>query len=668
MRYADIIVDNNAFATDELYSYACPFDDVSVGCRVRVPFGVHNKELDGYVARVAAEPPAGIKRFKEILSVDREHAITAEAVETALWLHGRYLCRYWEAVRCFLPASAPAKRATKDPFAEVEALPETPKELTAEQETALTDLSGALDARRHEIFLLKGVTGSGKTEVYLRAMERVIAQGRQGIVLVPEIALTPQTVSRFVARFGKDRIAVMHSKLTPKQKAEQYKRIEDGSVSLVIGARSAVFAPFGNIGLIVVDEEHETSYKSDSSPKYDGIEVAAFRAARHGAVLLLGSATPSVADYRRCEEGVFHLLTLTERYNRNPMPAVEIVDMREEIRHGNRSIFSERLAGAMQECLDAGWQIILFLNRRGYSSFVSCRECGYVVKCIECGISMTYHKEERSMVCHYCGRRLPIPASCPDCGSSIIGRYGVGTEQVEEKTKELFPDARVARLDLDTVNKKGSLESVLKKFGKGQTDILIGTQLVAKGLDFSNVGLVGIVNADVTLNIPDYRSAERTFQLVTQAAGRAGRGEERGRVIIQSCQADHPALLYASRHDYEGFYKREREIRRAAGYPPFTDIFQLIVQDESLEKAEDSARRCAAWLRRKLPEGMYVLGPAEATLKRAEGRCRFQLLIKAPYGRRREVRDVMLALRRVYTAQKDVAELLTTDINPYSFL
>ena len=668
MKYVSLVVDNNTNATDALYSYICEIDDIRVGHRLRVPFGIRNRISDAFVAAISDSPPEGVKSFKRVLDLKEDLHLGEEAMNTALWMRGRYLCRYIEAVKCFLPGYTLAKRRTKDPFENIELIPSQPHELTESQREAMERISLSIEAGRPDRYLLHGVTGSGKTEVYLQAMAKVLDEGRSGIILVPEISLTPQTVSRFMSRFGREAVAVLHSRLTPQQRSVEYRKIESGSVKLVIGARSAIFAPFENIGLIVVDEEQESSYKSDKSPKYDAIELAAKRASAHGAVLILGSATPSVRSYYRTETGSISLLNLPERYNKTPLPKMSIVDMTAELKAGNRSIFSAELAENIRRCLSEKSQIILFLNRRGYASFVSCRDCGHVIRCPECGISMTYHKDASALICHYCGRRSPVPDICPECSSRVIGRFGIGTQQVEEKCRELFPEAVCERLDLDTVSRKGSLESVLKRFGKGRTDILIGTQLIAKGLDFSGVGLVGIMNADVGLNLPDFRSSERSFQLMTQAAGRAGRGEEQGRVIIQTCQPDHPALMSAVRHDYPGFYKRELAIRRALVYPPFSDIFQIVVSDEDEAKAEDFASKCADWLRPRVPEGAAVLGPTLSPLNRIAGRFRYQLLIKSPAGNRVETGNLVLELRMLFSRSKKSAELFTVDIDPYSFM
>ncbi len=664
MKYVSVIVDNNTNATDELYTYACESDDIKVGNRVDVPFSKSNRTAKGFVAAITDTAPEGIKRFKKVISIDPDFSLTEENINTIVWMHKRYACRYIEAVRCFISGDEIVKRKTKDPFEDLEAEPTVPEKLTKEQQKAYDSIAESLDKKVNDSFLLFGVTGSGKTEVYLQAMQKCLDQGRSGIVLVPEISLTPQTIARFVGRFGKENIAIFHSKLTVRQRAVEYKKIKEGKVKLVIGVRSAIFAPFDDIGLIIMDEEHETSYKSDQSPKYDCMEVALKRAMQHKAVLILGSATPSVSDHYRAKKGIFKELRLSERYNKTPLPKVDIIDMRDEVRAGNKSLFSSKLIHEMKRCFDDKKQVILFLNRRGYSSFVSCRECGYTMSCPECGISMTYHKSRGEMVCHYCGRTAKMPKICPECGSRIIGRFGAGTEQVEEKAKELFPDKSIERLDFDTARKKGSAQKILSRFEKGKTDILIGTQLVAKGIDVANVGLVGVISADVSLNIPDYRSAERSFQLVTQAAGRSGRGTERGTVIVQSYNPDHPALLAAAKHDYEDFYRSEIKIRELAAYPPFTDIFQLILSSEKEEKAIAASEKLFDHLRKLLPEDYIMLGPSKAPLHKAAGQYRYQIIIKSPAGMRGALSDTVNSIKRGW---KDDA-LLTVDINPYSLI
>lgn len=663
MKYVSVIVDNNSNATDELYTYISEFNDIQTGNKVSLPFSRSNRIVDGYIAAVSDEKPEGIVGMKKIRTIDPDFRLSKEAVETALWMHGRYVCRYIEAVRCFLPGRS-SSRATKDPFEGIERRADKAKALNDEQQRAYASLADSLEKKRADIFLLFGVTGSGKTEVYLQAMQKCLEQGRQGVMLVPEISLTPQTVSRFIDRFGKENIAVIHSRLTPQQRAAEYRRIAEGGARIVIGARSAVFAPFDDIGLIILDEEHDASYKSDMSPKYDCRELAAKRVIAHSAVLLLGSATPSVSDYYRCRQGIFKELRLKERYNKVPLPEVSVVDMRAEIKAGNRSLFSSKLVSEIKSCSASGKQMILLLNRRGYSNFVSCRDCGYTVKCPDCGIAMSYHKEADALICHYCGKRKRLPKRCPDCGSSLIGRFGAGTEQLEEKAKELFPELSIERLDLDTAKRKGSAESALRRFAKGKTDMLIGTQLVAKGLDFANVGLVGVINADTALNLPDFRAAERSFQLVTQAAGRAGRGDERGRVVIQTYTPDHPAVVCAAKQDYLSFYEQEIKIRKLAAYPPFTSIFRLVFGGEDEKLARQSAEKCAEVLSEKLDDSYLLLGPCMAPINKAGKLYRYQLMIKAPAEKRRALSSLINSIKK----DRKETTLLTVDIDPYSLL
>jgi primosomal protein N' (replication factor Y) len=504
----------------------------------------------------------------------------------------------------------------------------------------------------------------------MQVIEECIAGGRTAVMLVPEISLTPQTIDRFIGRFGSEQIAVLHSKLSMGERYDEWMRIRKGEVKIVIGARSAVFAPLSEIGVIVLDEEHETTYKSDMTPKYDTAEVAIRRAKKNGAVVLLGSATPSLVSSYKAETGEYQRIALTERFNKTPLPAVEIVDMREELKNGNKSIFSISLYQEMKKNLEEKRQVILFLNRRGYSTFVSCRSCGYVMKCRECGISLTYHKTRNEAICHFCGYRERIPAVCPVCGGKYIKHFGTGTEKVEEVTKEIFPEYTVDRLDLDTASKKGSIDKILNSFRKGKTNILIGTQLVAKGLDFSNVGLVGIVSADISLNVPDFRSAERTFQLITQAAGRAGRGDTPGKVLIQSYNPDHYSIVAAAGHDYEAFYRAETAIRKQIGYPPFSDLIQIVLSSEKEQEAFEVCRRVAEDFIRGAgkSEERYVFGPQAAPMNKIKGLYRYQLLIKCFPGKRKEYSRILNEIKLGINTDRNAKYLISIDVNPYSFL
>ncbi len=508
-------------------------------------------------------------------------------------------------------------------------------ELLPEQKRAVDQLAAALP--RGGRFLLHGVTGSGKTEVYIRLIRRALEMGRTAIVLVPEIALTPQMAAWFHGRFGGD-AAVLHSALSAGERFDEWRRIRSGEARVVIGARSAVFAPVKNLGVIVVDEEHETSYQSDHRPRYDAREVAWRRAGQHGAVLVLGSATPSITTYMRAMPGVrpenrLTLIELRQRANGRPMPEVEVVDMRGEFGRGNHSIFSAKLAGELRRCLDDGRQAMLFINRRGHSTFVSCRACGYVVKCDQCDVTMTWHQAENALRCHYCGRTLPPPEKCPKCASRYIKYFGAGTQKVQEEVRRLFPDARVARLDIDTTREKDAHERILNRFKTGEANVLVGTQMIAKGLDFPNVALVGVVAADLSLNLPDYRSVERTFQLITQVAGRAGRAEVPGRVVVQTYDPEHYGIRLAAAQDYRAFYTRESAHRRAALYPPFTMIARIIYSGRDAEAVAAAAQadevRLGAYLDESGARADTVqLGAMEAPIRLIRGDTRWQLMIK----------------------------------------
>lgn len=670
MKYIDVVIDNKSEHTDVLYTYGCNEDHIKVGQKVYVPFARGNKIREAYVFRVSDTPDQEYSNLKFVDSIDDDICLNREIIDTCKWMKHRYLCKYIDGIKCFIPAGSKSKRGkVRNPFKDINIEQTVIPDLTEQQQNALAPVEAALDAGRHERFLLYGVTGSGKTEVYMRAVEKCIKTGRQAIMLVPEISLTTQMIHRFIERFGSDRIAVLHSKLSAGERYDEWMRIRKGSVDIVIGARSAVFAPLDRIGLTILDEEHETTYKSDMTPKYDTVEVALKRLQEHKGVLLAGSATPSVATFYRSENGIYKRLELTERYNRTALPEVTVADMRQELRNGNKSIISQVLYDSMDSTLKSGQQVILFLNRRGYSTFISCRECGKVLECPNCGISLTYHKENDRAVCHYCGHEIKPPDTCPDCGSKYIRYFGTGTEKVEEVIKGLFPDAAVERLDLDSARKKGSIDSMLKRFGKGKTDILIGTQLVAKGLDFRNVGLVGIVSADVTLHIPDYRSPERTFQLITQAAGRAGRGELRGRVVIQSYTPENYAVQMAAAQDYKGFYKAELELRKYMGYPPYSDLFQVVFSGKEEAVVKKAAEKWYNSIVETLNEEdrPQVFKPQPAPMNKIKETYRWCMLIKSPQGRRRMYAEVLERIKENDKAKKK-EYAVTVDINPYSFV
>ena len=676
MKYANLVIDNKSDQTDQLYTYGVK-DDAKIGSKVYVPFARSRNLREAYVVETDEHSGDGLgKRLRYIEKVDDDVSLSEEMIRTALWMKKRYICRLIDAVNCFTPVGEKARRGQrKNPFAEEKGEPASVKELTLQQAQILQRIGEAAKAKKHMRFLLHGVTGSGKTEIYIRAAQQVLEQGRNVIVLVPEIALTGQIIDRFIGRFGSGKVAVLHSKLSLGERYDQWKKVRDGcdgDGQIVIGARSAVFAPLENIGLIVIDEEHETTYKSDHTPKYDTIEVALKRVQDkdNNGILLLGSATPSVVSYQRAQEGIYELLELTERYNKVVLPEISIVDMREELKRGNRSIISSELCSKMKDTLEAGRQVILFLNRRGYSTFVSCRECGYVARCPGCGLSLTYHKAGGQAVCHYCGYHEPAPNKCPECGSKYIRYFGSGTEKLEEVVSDLFPEYAAERLDLDTVKRKGELTRKLKAFRSGKTQILIGTQIIAKGLDFRNVGLSGIVSADVSLNIPDFRSPERTFQLITQAAGRAGRGDSQGHVVIQTYSPEHYAVAFASQHDYKGFFETEKQLRAYMGYPPYSDLFQIVFTAKREDAAKDGAESWYERIRGRMAreDQEMVFPPQQAYLGKIKDIYRYSMLIKCPQGRRAEYSRIVAAVREEDIEKKKKDYTAIVDINPYSFI
>ncbi len=674
MKYVNVVIDNKSDSTDMAYTYGCNHDDVAVGSKVYLPFAQGNKLRTGYVVSIENGVDEALSRkLKYVESVDEDVSLTAEMIRCAAWMKRRYLCRHIDAIRCFTPAGERAKqKERKNPFAGEKGEPHTAKELTGQQSAALLQITQAIEAQQHSRFLIHGVTGSGKTEIYIRAAKACLRQGRPVIILAPEISLTGQIIDRFIGTFGNEVIAVLHSRLSLGERYDQWKRIRDGSVKIVIGARSAVFAPLARIGMIVVDEEHESTYKSDHTPKYDTIEVALKRLQDQDnrGVLVLGSATPSVVDYRRAEEGIYRLAKLTERYNKVAMPRISIVDMRQELKDGNKSIISRELYRAMEQQLAAGKQVMLLLNRRGYATFVSCRECGYAARCPECGVSLTYHKGSGKAVCHYCGYEEDVPRCCPECGSKYIRYFGSGTEKAEETVSALFPGYVTERVDLDSVKKKGELARKLRAFRNGKTHILIGTQIIAKGLDFKNVGLMGIIAADISLNIPDFRSPEQTFQLITQAAGRAGRGSEEGNVIVQAYSPDHYAIRFAAAQDYEGFYRTENQLRQYMEYPPYSDLFQIVFTSKDQDAAQKAAgvwhSRIAA--RMKEADRKNLFPPQEAYMSRIKENYRYSMLIRCPRGRRKEYSDLLEQIKEEEKSKKKKAYTAVIDINPYSFV
>lgn len=560
-------------------------------------------------------------------------------------------------------ASFADEETYRDPFSK-DVAATTALVLNDEQQYALTAINAAYDAKRAETFLLQGVTGSGKTEVYLQAIQHVMDEGKQSIVLVPEISLTPQMTERFRARFG-DAVAVMHSALSMGEKYDEWRKVQRGEVSVVVGARSAIFAPFTNIGLIILDEEHESTYKQEDTPRYHARDAAIWRSQFYNCPVILGSATPALESSARAQKGRYTLLKLTERAKNQALPTVEIVDMRDELHKGNRSMFSTALAEGIRERLERKEQMVLFLNRRGFSSFVLCRDCGTVVQCKNCDISLTYHKTSHSLRCHYCGYEEAMPTACPSCQSEHIRFFGTGTQKIEEELHKVFPEARVLRMDIDTTRQKGAHERILASFGRGEADILLGTQMIAKGLDFPNITLVGVMSADTTLNLPDFRAAEHTFQLLTQVSGRAGRHELPGQVVIQTYTPEHYAIELAKAQDYEPFYAREMKMRHRFSYPPYFFVVLVQISHEDAMKASDYAQQAMRFIQANLSPQVGLIGPTPASISRIQNRYRYQCLIK--YKIEPNLTEALKQLIRMYRTDwiKDGVQL-SVDLDPSS--
>lgn len=727
--YAQIIINNDALDIDKPFTYEIPDDlkeDAKVGQWVRVPFGVRNSLVDGFILSIRKESIDNIKIKKIKIIKQVEPILSEDNLKLIDFIRRNYLCKYIDVIRLLIPqgvlrgvrnkyklvigiGSKPTSKEVEERYGDIiefvknnngkfnkselinlysfsqykinklikeeylgveeeivyrynnkEYIEYREKKLTSEQFKVLEQIRKS----NKKIFLLKGVTGSGKTEVYMNLVDEVISQGKSAIVLVPEISLTPQMIERFKGRFGKD-IAVFHSKLSDGERYDEWYRVKERKAKLVIGARSALFLPFSNLGLIVIDEEHENTYKSDQNPKYSTKEVAEFLSKIKNCKVILGSATPSIETYYRSITGEIGLVELNNRIDNKPMPIMDIIDMREELNSGNISMFSRKLFVEMKEALYKKEQIILFLNRRGFSTFVSCRSCGYVFKCPKCDISMTYHRDGY-LRCHYCGYGQKQQKICPKCKSKYVKHFGTGTERVEQEVKKYFKDAKILRMDVDTTRKKNSYEEIYNSFKSGEADILIGTQMISKGLDFKNVTLVGILAADMSLNVPDYRASERTFQIITQVAGRAGRGDKEGRVVIQSYNPNHYSLIYAKNYNYEGFYNEEFTNRGLMYYPPFGKILLINIsaKDESL------LRKFIVSLKNNLHDiskkyfNIEMLGPVPCIIAKIKDNYRWQILFKGDLSLEfcEKVKDKLYQLNKnVYNEIK-----VTIDINPNS--
>ena len=573
-----------------------------------------------------------------------------------------------------LPKASPAARALAraglihlrpEPPSMLNAPPRPPHLLNPAQQAACTRIQQSLAAAKFETFLLQGVTGSGKTEVYLNLIEATLALSRGALLLVPEIGLTPAVAGQFFHRFG-DRVAILHSAFSGMERVEQWRRIRSGEASVVVGTRSGVFAPVQNLGLVIIDEEHDQSYKQGETPRYNGRDVAIVRARGARAVVVLGSATPSLESRFNADRGKYTLIELPQRIENRPMPAVELIDMRQEfLETRKQSTFARSLVEAVNQRIESGEQTMLLLNRRGFSSFACCRSCGERLQCRDCAVTLTYHRRDRRMLCHYCGYAEKVPDKCPKCDSDHIYFIGTGSEKVEEELHRDFPGARIVRMDRDTVSGRRKYEEILHAFREKQYDVMVGTQMIAKGHDMPNVTLVGVVNGDIGLGLPDFRAAERTFQLLTQAAGRAGRGEIPGIVLIQTINPDHYAIRCAAAQDYAAFYEKELQFRRLMRYPPFAALANILVRSLSQEDALRMSSELGAHFDPP-PEGLKPLGPAAAPVPRLKQEFRYQLLIKAVS--RNRLNQALQDLRRLVLEKKWPATALTIDVDPLSLI
>ena len=634
---------------DRRFTYAAPPDlEVKAGMRVTAPFG--SRRLLGYVVADGVQAPPGLAEIKQVLRrIDTQPLFGPRELSLAQWLSGMYLCSLGEALAAMLPGGR--REVVGEELAE-ELEAEAEIQLSSDQVQAVERLSEA----REGMFYLHGVTGSGKTEVFLRAAASVLARGRSVIYLVPEISLTHQVVETFSRRFG-SQIAVLHSGLSPSRRLNEWGRLRDGLAHLAIGARSAVFAPVRDLGLVVIDEEHEGSYKSGTTPRYHARQVAMHRARAEGAVLVMGSATPSLEAWHSIKEGRIPCLTLGQRMSGGRLPEVRVRGLAGESVPLSRPLIEE-----IRRTHEEGRQTILFLNRRGFAYFFHCRSCGYEMKCRQCSVALTFHKQRGQMVCHYCGFRTAPITVCPECGSLEVGYSGFGTEKIEEELARLFPDLTVRRIDTDAVQQRGALRRLLDEFRSGRIDILVGTQMVAKGLNFPGVKLVGIVLADSGLHLPDFRSAERTFGLIVQVSGRAGRYHPDGIVVVQTYMPANRTIALAAQGRLEEFYAEELENRRAMGFPPYTRLIRVVFRSRNPAKAQQAAADFVRPL--EAGGGVELLGPAECPLAVIAGNSRTQVLLRCP-----DFARVHAAAHRALRSFTPPAGVyLEVDVDPVSLL
>lgn len=720
--YAKVIIEYGAKAVDREFTYIVPDnlkDKIKIGHRVLVPF--NNRDIEGFVLDISNKYNDNYE-LKEIISLcDDKPILNKEMLYLGDEIQKNILCSKISIYQAMLPKALKASKSTfigikrnrymvlNVSYMDANKYIEECKydsqikiieKLITDEKILVNNLSSSVntlvkngivkfvyeevnryvshmsgkyhkvelnemqqevvdnvDIDKHDTYLLYGITGSGKTEVYMELIDKVINIGKTAIMLVPEISLTPQIVDRFVTRFGED-VAILHSGLSDYEKYDEYRKIMNGKVKIVVGARSAIFAPLENLGIIVIDEEHSQTYKQDNNPRYHARDVAILRGKYHNAPVILGSATPSLESFARANKGVYKLLTLTKRAGGGQLPKVKLIDMKNEVKKGN-FILSKELTDKIKEKISKGEQVILLLNRRGYSSMLTCRDCGNVLKCPNCDISLTYHKSSNTNRCHYCNYSVKNVSKCPVCGSSNIKDYGLGTEKLEEELNKIFK-ARVVRMDMDTTSRKGMHEKIIEDFGNHEYDILLGTQMIAKGLDFPLVTLVGVINADSSLNIPDFRSAENTFQLLSQVSGRAGRSDLTGEVIIQSYNPEHYSIFLAKDHNYLKFYEEEMNIRKTLSYPPYFYITLVNITSRDYELGFSEANKIGDYLRKNVSDGTKILGPSMASVFRINNVYHYQCIIK--YKKDDKLNNILLKLDEIYKTNNKVD--ISIDVNP----
>ena len=690
--YVDVLCEIGAKAVDNVFVYRVPKeleDNIKIGIRVSIPFG--KMSLEGFVINIKSSTNYDESKIKDITSIiDNVPVLNEEMLELGKYMSDNLLCSKVSAYQVMLPKALKAKAGTnikikynrylkrtksieeidnyiknckyegqinllcklkegdilvskmsstintiiKHGLGEIVNVEEKRYNYTGlanykkivlskEQESVKDKIVSSFG--KSETFLLYGVTGSGKTEVYMSVIEEALKEGKEAIMLVPEISLTPQIVGKFISRFG-EIISVLHSRLSDNERFDEYRKITEGKSKIVIGTRSAIFVPFNNLGVIIIDEEHTSSYKQESHPRYNAKNIALWRSNYHKCLVVMGSATPSLESFARAGNKIYTLLTLTKRAGTSTLPSVQIVDMKEEVKKNN-FILSSILKDKIREKLNNKEQIILLLNRRGYSNIITCRDCGYVEKCPKCDISYTYHKTSNNIKCHYCSTSKIAPSKCSNCGSTNIKDYGMGTEKLEEELHKLY-DARIVRMDIDTTSKKGEHERIINSFGKGEYDILIGTQMIAKGLDFPRVTLVGVVSADSSLSSPDFRASENTFELLCQVSGRAGRSSSKGEVIIQTYNPDHYSIVLSKTHDYLSFYKKEMQMRKLLKYSPYYYMILLQISTKDYDLGFKEANKISSYLRNNLNNDTIILGPSMASMFKVNNTYHYQIIIK----------------------------------------